>query len=172
MHEAHTSYQSDNYTLIRPDGHINGLDLDVGGVLVVRDYDGDSTRGMGPIPITVDQHLAMGPAARCGWCSRRTPGIRPSPSHRHPGHARRHAGTHLRRRRESRQPGRPHVRPLRLDRRQSHRRFAVSSPYAWDLSNLYTTGEVTLTAVPEPTSFALAAAGAFSLTFYRRRKIP
>jgi hypothetical protein len=30
----------------------------------------------------------------------------------------------------------------------------MSSPYAWDLSNLYTTGEVTLTAAPEPTSHA------------------
>ena len=28
--------------------------------------------------------------------------------------------------------------------------FNVSSPYAWDLSNLYTTGQVTLTAIPEP----------------------
>ena len=27
--------------------------------------------------------------------------------------------------------------------------FTVSSPYTWNLSNLYTTGEVTLTAVPE-----------------------
>jgi hypothetical protein len=39
--------------------------------------------------------------------------------------------------------------------------FAVSSPYAWDLSNLYTTGQVTLTAIPEPASlvlFLLAAA--------------
>jgi hypothetical protein len=41
--------------------------------------------------------------------------------------------------------------------------FAISSPYAWDLSNLYTTGEVTLTAIPEPRalsllSIALAAA--------------
>ena len=50
--------------------------------------------------------------------------------------------------------------------------FMVTSPYTWDLSNLYTTGEVTLTAVPEPAGFALAAAGAFSLTFYRRRKTP
>ena len=31
--------------------------------------------------------------------------------------------------------------------------FANSSPYAWDLSNLYTTGEVTLIAVPEPGAF-------------------
>ena len=33
--------------------------------------------------------------------------------------------------------------------------FAISSPYAWDLSNLYTTGEVTLTAIPEPSTLFL-----------------
>ena len=49
--------------------------------------------------------------------------------------------------------------------------FTISSPYAWDLSNLYTTGEVTLTAVPEPSSFALAAVSVSSVTLYRRRKI-
>jgi hypothetical protein len=35
--------------------------------------------------------------------------------------------------------------------------FAVSSPYAWDLSNLYTTGQITLTAIPEPCSLLLVA---------------
>jgi hypothetical protein len=35
--------------------------------------------------------------------------------------------------------------------------FAVYSPYAWDLSNLYTTGQVTLTAVPEPATIVLLA---------------
>src|SRR5262245_46894804 len=39
--------------------------------------------------------------------------------------------------------------------------FAISSPYVWDLSNLYTTGEVTLTAIPEPSTLALASAAAF-----------
>lgn len=34
--------------------------------------------------------------------------------------------------------------------------FAVSSPYTWDVSNLYRSGEVTLLAVPEPTSAVLA----------------
>jgi hypothetical protein len=33
--------------------------------------------------------------------------------------------------------------------------FAISSPYSWDLSNLYTTGQVTLTAIPEPATPAL-----------------
>jgi hypothetical protein len=28
--------------------------------------------------------------------------------------------------------------------------FVVTSPYSWDLTNLYTTGEITLTGVPEP----------------------
>ena len=37
--------------------------------------------------------------------------------------------------------------------------FAVSSPYVWDLSNLYTTGEVTLTAIPEPSSSVVAQPG-------------
>ena len=34
--------------------------------------------------------------------------------------------------------------------------FAISSLYAWDTSNLYTTGEITLTAIPEPASVLLA----------------
>ena len=50
--------------------------------------------------------------------------------------------------------------------------FAVDSPYRWNLSNLYTTGEVTLTAIPEPSCLVLAAVSAFGLTFYRRRKMP
>ena len=33
--------------------------------------------------------------------------------------------------------------------------FAVESPYTWDLSHLYTSGEVTLLAIPEPTNIAL-----------------
>ena len=52
--------------------------------------------------------------------------------------------------------------------------FAVSSPYAWDLSNLYTTGEVTLTAVPEPSQLRTRRrVCAFSLDVSsRRRKTP
>jgi hypothetical protein len=34
--------------LIRPDGHINGLNLDGGALLVIRDYDGDD-RSIPPI---------------------------------------------------------------------------------------------------------------------------
>jgi uncharacterized protein YjbI with pentapeptide repeats len=37
--------------------------------------------------------------------------------------------------------------------------FTVSSPYSWDLSKLYTTGEITLLAVPEPSTLAVFVAG-------------
>jgi hypothetical protein len=33
--------------------------------------------------------------------------------------------------------------------------FTVSSPYAWDLTNLYTTGEIRLLPVPEPAGISL-----------------
>jgi hypothetical protein len=57
--------------------------------------------------------------------------------------------------------------------------FSISSPYAWDLSNLYTTGEVTLTAVPEPGALLLSsvALSAFirvphvRLSFRKRRNL-
>jgi hypothetical protein len=38
--------------------------------------------------------------------------------------------------------------------------FAISSLYAWDTSNLFTTGEITLTAIPEPANVLLAILGA------------
>jgi hypothetical protein len=41
--------------------------------------------------------------------------------------------------------------------------FAVSSPYAWNLSNLYATGQVTLAAIPEPAALLVALA-ALALT--------
>jgi hypothetical protein len=42
--------------------------------------------------------------------------------------------------------------------------FTISSPSAWDLSNFYTTGEVTLVSVPEPSAMVLLIL-AFGLTF-------
>jgi hypothetical protein len=41
--------------------------------------------------------------------------------------------------------------------------FAVASPYSWDLSNLYTTGEITLRAIPEPATCVLCALGLLGL---------
>src|SRR5262249_49651439 len=140
-----------------------------GGLLVVRDYDGRPTpsstfaffpppSAISPIPLTVDQHLEMNPGGTLrmvfevdAWDSTISfaPGL--------PGTPR---GTleltfaddvNL-----ASQLGRTFhvfdwtgVNPTGA--------FAVSSPYRWDLSNLYTTGEVTLTTVPEPPSVVLLA---------------
>ncbi len=49
--------------------------------------------------------------------------------------------------------------------------FNVELPAGqWDISQLYTTGVVTLEAVPEPSSFVLLGIGAFSLLAYGWRK--
>ncbi len=66
--------------LILPNGHINGLGLDAGGRLVVRDYDGPSYNPELLIPITIDQHLAMGPGGTLRMVFEADAGIRPSPS--------------------------------------------------------------------------------------------
>jgi hypothetical protein len=44
---------------ILPDGTIAGLDLAAGDKLVVRNYHGDPSQGLGPIPITVQGHMTM-----------------------------------------------------------------------------------------------------------------
>jgi uncharacterized protein YjbI with pentapeptide repeats len=122
--------------LILPDGHISGLDLDAGGRLVVRDYDGNpnSFPPTNPIPLTVDQHLAIVPGGTLELTFADDVNL-------------------------ASQLGRTFdlfnwtgVIPTGA--------FAISSPDAWDLSNLYTTGQITLTAIPEPATvvpLALAA---------------
>jgi uncharacterized protein YjbI with pentapeptide repeats len=52
--------------------------------------------------------------------------------------------------------------------------FQIESPYVWDTSKLYTTGEITLQAVPEPASALLLFAAvpvAFAARSWRRHKI-
>jgi uncharacterized protein YjbI with pentapeptide repeats len=158
--------------LIRPDGHVSGLELDTNVRLVVRDYDGDLTYGLGSISVTIDEHLTMGPGGTLrmvfeadAWDSTISfaAGIPVALG----GTLELTFADNMN---LASQVGRTFdlfdwtgVTPTGA--------FAVSSPYTWELSNLYTTGEITLTAVPEPGSFVLAAVGAFSLTLYRRRKI-
>jgi uncharacterized protein YjbI with pentapeptide repeats len=144
--------------LIRPDGHIDGLDLEAGDLLLVRDYDGDFRYepAILPIPITIDQHLTMVPGGALrmvfeadAWDSTISfaPGIPVTLG-----------GTleltfaadvNL-----ASQIGRTFdlfnwtgVTPTGA--------FAIASPYRWNLSNLYATGQVTLTAIPEPAALLL-----------------
>jgi uncharacterized protein YjbI with pentapeptide repeats len=129
--------------LIWPDGRVDGLNLDSGGLVVVRDYDWS-------IPILVDQHLAMGPGGTLrmvfeadAWDSTISfaPGIPVTLG-----------GTleltfaadvNL-----ASQVGRTFdlfdwtgVNPTGV--------FTVASRYVWDFSSLYTTGDVMLLAIPD-----------------------
>jgi hypothetical protein len=47
--------------------------------------------------------------------------------------------------------------------------FVISTPYLWNLSSLYTTGEITLIAIPEPATFVLVALGLLGLVVRSRR---
>jgi uncharacterized protein YjbI with pentapeptide repeats len=144
--------------MIRPDGHISGLELEAGGLVVVRDYDGDSRfdPALPPISITVDQHLAMVPGGMLrmvfeadAWDS--TISFAPGIPVMLGGTLKLTFAADVN---PASQVGRTFdlfdwtgVTPTGA--------FTVSSPYAWDLSNLYDTGEVTLTAVPEPSTLLL-----------------
>jgi uncharacterized protein YjbI with pentapeptide repeats len=161
--------------LIFPNGQVNGLDLDADSQLVVRDYDDDSNVGnpLPPIPITVDQHLTMGPGGTLrmvfeadAWDSTISfaPGIPVTLG-----------GTLELTFADDVNPATQLGRTFDLfDWTGVHPTgaFALSSPYSWDLSGLYTTGEVTLTAVPEPATFMLCLLGILSLRVGVRRQRP
>jgi uncharacterized protein YjbI with pentapeptide repeats len=154
--------------LIRPDGHVDGLDLNTGQMLPVRDYDGNFS---GAVPITVDQHFAMGPGGTLrmileadAWDS--TIFFAPAILVTLDGTLELlfAEGTIL-----ASQVGRTFdlfdwtgVAPTGA--------FTVSSPYTWDLSNLYTTGDVTLISVPEPNGTFLLCAGLVAAWMARRKR--
>jgi uncharacterized protein YjbI with pentapeptide repeats len=149
---------------IDPDGEIAGLDLVSGASLTIRDYDGDPTRALAPFGIQVRQHLVMDPTGRMNfifdadvWDSvvsfdAGIPVTRGGALDLAFAPDVDIAG----------QFGRTYdlfdwsgVSPTGM--------FNLTSPYAWDLSHLYTTGEVTLQSVPEPTGIALLAIVAVTL---------
>jgi uncharacterized protein YjbI with pentapeptide repeats len=179
-------YETTMANLIRPDGHIGGLSLGTGALLIVRDYDGNpaptpyrhlpfypAPSSIPPIPITVDQHLAMVPGGTLrmvfeedSWDSTISfaPGIPVALG-----------GTleltfaadvNL-----TSQIGRSFdlfdwtgVAPTGA--------FTILSHYAWDLSHLYDAGEVTLLSIPEPSTSALLTVCALGVTVHRRGRMP
>jgi uncharacterized protein YjbI with pentapeptide repeats len=136
--------------LIQSNGHIAGLNLTSSASLVVRDYDGNPPAAppTGPLPIVVDQHLAMNATGTLQLVFDADPWD--STISFAPGISVVRGGTleltfakdvNL-----ASQLGRTidlfdwaGVNPTGA--------FNVSSPYTWDLSKLYTTGEVTLTSL-------------------------
>jgi uncharacterized protein YjbI with pentapeptide repeats len=181
LQEALNNSGATTTNLIRYDGHIRGLDLDTGGAFVVRDYDGRPTRigqfgdtlvPLSPIPITIDQHLTIGPGGTLrmvfeadDWDSAISfaPGIPVTLG-----------GTleltfaddvNL-----ASQLGRT-LKIFDWTGVTPTGAFAVSSPYAWDVSNLYTTGEVALTAIPEPSAMQLFGCALCAFVEIGRRRI-
>jgi uncharacterized protein YjbI with pentapeptide repeats len=172
-------YSSDLLTtnLIRPDGHISGLELGAGSLLVIGDYDGNPISIDGnpiprtPIPITVEQHMEMAPGGTLrmvfeadAWDS--TISFAPGIPVNLGGTLELTFAADVN---PTSQIGRAFnlfnwtgVNPTGA--------FSVASPYAWDLSNLYTTGQVTLLSVPEPSAlllFGLALAKLVTLDRFR-----
>jgi len=155
--------------LIFPNGHVAGLDLTAGRSLLVRNYHGNffGDYPNGPLPVVVDQHLTTDASGELQlmldadvWDSRISfaPGIPVSLGGTlELSFA---AGTDV-----NAQIGRTFqifdwtgVTPAGL--------FNLSSPYAWDVSRLYTSGQVTL--VPEPGSLALLGIGGVAALLARR----
>jgi uncharacterized protein YjbI with pentapeptide repeats len=144
--------------LIRPDGHIAGLTLGADRMLVVRDDDVGSHFDLdsAPIPITIDQHLTMAPGGALrivfeadAWDSTISfaPGIPVTLG-----------GTLELTFADDVNPATQFGRTFDLfdwTGVAPAGAFTVSSPYRWDVSNLYATGEVTLTAIPEPQGLLL-----------------
>jgi uncharacterized protein YjbI with pentapeptide repeats len=145
-----TLFGANTSNLIHSNGHVAGLDLTSGASLVVRDYDGNPAASppTGPLPIVVEQHLAMDASGTLRMVFDADPWDSTI----------------------SFAPGIPVALGGTLDltfalgvdvATQSGRTidlfdwtrvtpagaFTISSPYTWNLSNLYTTGEVTLTAM-------------------------
>ena len=136
--------------LIQSNGHIAGLDLTAGASLVVRDYDGNSpyvSRGSAD-PVTSTSTLRWRRRDAAAGVRRRRLGFDDLLRAGHSRGTRRHAGVDLRAGVNiATQSGRTidlfdwtGVTPTGA--------FTVSSPYTWNLSNLYTTGEITLAAAP------------------------
>jgi len=136
------------HNMIRPDGKLAGFNLSDGKTFLVRDYDGNPARSIGPLPITVQTAFTVAPQATLqfafaanSWDS--TIGFQPNiPVTR--------AGTLDLGFANGVNPSGQVGRTFRLfdwSGVNPSGVFAVSSPYAWNLANLYTTGQVTLNSV-------------------------
>lgn len=157
--------------LIQSNGHIAGLDLTAGETLVVRDYDGNSGTATAPLPIIIEEHLTMDATGTLRLVFDADPwdsliSVAPGIAVALGGTLELNFAPDLG---VATQSGRTidlfdwtGVTPTGT--------FTVSSPYAWDLSQLYTSGEVTLTSVPEPGATMLLGIGTWTMLRRRSRR--
>jgi uncharacterized protein YjbI with pentapeptide repeats len=160
--------------LIHADGTLQSLDLSGGRSLSVRDYDGMDGSGQSPIPIRIMSHLTMSASSSLrlifdadAWDSliSFSPGV---PVQLGGTLELTFAnGVDV-----SAQVGR-RLRVFDWSGVNPGGQFQLSSPYDWDLTNLYTIGEVTLLAVPEPSAFKLGllAISALAVSYVRLRRV-
>jgi uncharacterized protein YjbI with pentapeptide repeats len=130
---------------IMPDGRIMGLSLALGDKLVVRNYHADAERELGPIPVTIQSEMMMGDGSVLQLVLESDPWD--SLISFQPGIPVTLGGTleltftddvNL-----ASQVGRTlHI--FDWTGVSPTGEFQVENPYAWDLSKLYTTGQVTL----------------------------
>ena len=166
---------------IRPDGHIAGLNLAAGQSLVVRNsHPGPEPLFAWPIngppypldyfpaaSIVVDQHFSMGDGGRLqlifedqswGWNSSIAFAANIPVSLGGTLDLEFADGVDVAR--KSATPSISSIGQALIPAAQ----FTIDSPYQWDLSHLYTSGEITLVAVPEPASITLLLLAAVPIT--------
>jgi hypothetical protein len=167
---------------ILSDGLIEGVDLNANEKLVVRNYHGDATRELAPIPIAVNEHMAVDAG---GVLQMRLDADQweSTMSFEHGIGVDLHGSLEL-------------IFAADVDpASQIGRRFdlfdwwgadrvgtfQIVSPYLWDLSRLYSSGEITLlsasahplysaAALPEPSSSVLVCIGFVGFALVRRRR--
>ena len=157
--------------MILPDGHTNGLNLGPNQTLVIHNYHSDPTQNLGPLPIYVTQSLSV----TSGGTLRLQLDADPwgSVIEFDKNISVDLGGTLDLEFADCVDP------KSQLDRTfdlfdwtgvTPNGQFTINSPYQWDLSHLYTTGEVTLVAVPEPAGLYLAMVGFVAISFRTSRR--
>jgi hypothetical protein len=155
---------------ILPAGTIAGLGLAAGDRLLVRNYLGDTQWSLGPIPINVQDHLTMTSGGVLQMLFEADPWN--STMSFQPGIPVTLGGTlellFVPEVDVSTQVGRT-FQLFDWTGVMPRGTFAVESPYAWNLAELYTTGAVTLKGVPEPATLVLALVAVAGIVGFQRR---
>ena len=158
--------------MIWPDGTVAGLGLTGFDRLVVRNHHADPNQGPGPIPVSVQDHVTMEDGGFLELLFDATPWN--STISFQPGIPVTLGGTlELLFAAEvdvASQVGRT-LDLIDWTGVNPTGQFQVASPYIWDLTYLYTTGEVTLTAIPEPATATLLASVLAGLVSYALGRI-